>query len=252
MAAAASGKMRCARFISGTAAIEVVEADVPSLEGTPEGTVLVKGLWGSICGTDLLCVKQPRDIDDCPGASFHEAVGQVVAMQGAEEHNGIRVGDRCLALPSNYIISGTYRGVDPELADKLKSIPLTGGLAQYFLSHSSHVFKIPEATTVPLSHYAVAQPIGTVLWMLRKVPNLIGKHTAIVGQGPNGLVLTHLLSNLGAKTVIGIDKVPGNNTGRSTRDAETNGCCTEIPTVSPVQERTAQGGPLMPTDDQVV
>lgn len=146
--------------------------------------------------------------------------------------------------------SGIFRDMPKDQADELRKIPLTGGkdsaqtsfgpvqrhhyhpalslalllphllpnllehvgLAQYFLSHESHLYPLPAqegaAANIPVSHYSAAQPIGTLLWMLRKVPNLVHKTVAIVGQGQNGLLLTHLVANMCARKVIAIDLIP--------------------------------------------
>ena len=51
----------------------------------------------------------------------------------------------------------------------------------------------------------IAQPLGTVLYALRKLPNLLGWKVAVVGQGPIGQLFCAALKNLGASEVIGID-----------------------------------------------
>ena len=53
----------------------------------------------------------------------------------------------------------------------------------------------------------MSQPLGTVVWACRKLPNLLNLDTVVIGQGPMGLLFTHILSNLGAKTVITTDLV---------------------------------------------
>eukprot|EP00658_Telonema_sp_P-2_P067378 TRINITY_DN56286_c0_g1_i1.p1 TRINITY_DN56286_c0_g1~~TRINITY_DN56286_c0_g1_i1.p1 ORF type:complete len:233 (-),score=49.91 TRINITY_DN56286_c0_g1_i1:81-779(-) len=53
--------------------------------------------------------------------------------------------------------------------------------------------------------YLAAQPLGTVLHGATKLGSLIGKSVAIVGQGQNGLLMTQLISQLGARQVICLD-----------------------------------------------
>lgn len=103
--------------------------------------------------------------------------------------------------------SGIYRGVDTALAADLKSLTVVGGLAQYFLSHTSHIFALPDPLPpgIPLSHFAAAQALGTIVWMMKKAPNMVCKNVVVVGQGPNGLMATHLAALACAKSVIGID-----------------------------------------------
>jgi threonine dehydrogenase-like Zn-dependent dehydrogenase len=54
----------------------------------------------------------------------------------------------------------------------------------------------------------MAQPLGTVIWAMRKLPNLVHAHTVVLGQGPMGLLINAMLSNLGAKSVVAVDMVP--------------------------------------------
>ena len=53
----------------------------------------------------------------------------------------------------------------------------------------------------------MSQPLGTVIWACSKLGNLLNQDVVVMGQGPMGLLFTHLLSNLGAKTVIATDLV---------------------------------------------
>jgi threonine dehydrogenase-like Zn-dependent dehydrogenase len=53
----------------------------------------------------------------------------------------------------------------------------------------------------------MSQPLGTVVWACRKLRNLLNLDTVVIGQGPMGLLFTHMLSNLGARTVITSDLV---------------------------------------------
>ena len=105
-----------------------------------------------------------------------------LALSQTGKSDKFKVGDEVLALP-RYI----------------------GGLSEYFLSD--------ESVTVPLTDFPrkdcilMSQPLGTVIWACRKLPNLLNLDTVVVGQGPMGLLFTHMLSNLGARTVITTDIV---------------------------------------------
>lgn len=55
----------------------------------------------------------------------------------------------------------------------------------------------------------LSQPLGTAIYALRKLPNLIDLNVAVVGQGPMGQIFNACLRNLGARQVIGIDRVAG-------------------------------------------
>ena len=161
--------------------IELVDVEEPELSGDPEGTIKIKTDLTAICGTDLPSFVLERPPDAYPlriGMSIHECIGVV-----AESKSGrFKEGDEVLALPRQ-----------------------VGGLAEYFLSH--------EAVTVPLTSFEprdqilMAQPLGTVICACRKLGNLLDQDAVVVGQGPMGLLMAHMLSNLGAKTVVAVDSV---------------------------------------------
>jgi hypothetical protein len=89
------------------------------------------------------------------------------------------------------------------------------------------------------------QPLGTIIWMARQLPNLLHKSVVVLGQGQNGVlpsaaaavrfkggcdiltvlcvcvcacglgepagqIATNLMASMGARQVIGMDSVPGN------------------------------------------
>ena len=72
----------------------------------------------------------------------------------------------------------------------------------------------------------MAQPLGTALFALRKLPSLYGKTVAIVGQGPMGQIFNAALKGSGARLVIGIDRLES-RTNLSRRLGATHAfCCT--------------------------
>eukprot|EP00043_Microstomoeca_roanoka_P009627 m.91670 g.91670 ORF g.91670 m.91670 type:complete len:358 (+) comp14640_c0_seq7:162-1235(+) len=199
---------RCGVFTDGR--VEIQEIPIPELTGTPKGTVLIKTIYTTICGSDLLYIKHSRPIDACHGTSVHEAVGELVDIHGMTfQETSFAKGDLVLAMPSNYMESGIYRAVDETLKEDLHRIPLTGGLSEYFLSHISHIFKLPPPTPeLPTFYFTAAQPLGTLLWLARKLPNLLFKDVVVYGTGQNGCLLIPLLSNMGARRIIAVDLVP--------------------------------------------
>ncbi len=161
--------------------IEIVDIEQPNLADYPDGTVIIKTVHSAICGTDMPSFVLEHPADSYPlgaGLSIHEAIGIVTESKSDK----FKAGDEVLALP-RYV----------------------GGLSEYFLSD--------ESVTLPLTDYPrkdcilMSQPLGTVIWACRKLPNLLNLDTVVIGQGPMGLLFTHVLSNLGAKTVITTDMV---------------------------------------------
>jgi len=64
---------------------------------------------------------------------------------------------------------------------------------------------IPLDPSVPPEHALIAQPLGTVIFALKKVPHILDLDVAVVGQGPIGQLFNLALRNLGAREIIGID-----------------------------------------------
>lgn len=144
------------------------------------GHVLVRMAHAAVCGSDLHTLHDhpaatfPRS----PGCSGHECVG-VVVSNGL---SGPNVGQAVLVIP-----------------------PRDDGFAEYLSVEPQHVIPIPGDLT--LEEGLLAQQLGTVLHCLHKLDNVIGKSAVIVGQGPAGLLFTTLLAQMGARRVIGLDRV---------------------------------------------
>ena len=161
--------------------IEIIDIEQPNLADYPDGTVMIKTVHSAICGTDMpsFVLEHPAESYPLgPGLSIHEAIGVVTDSKSDK----FKAGDEVLALPRHI-----------------------GGLSEHFLSH--------ESATVPLTDFPrkdcilMSQPLGTVVWACRKLPNLLNLDTVIIGQGPMGLLFSHMISNLGARTVITTDLV---------------------------------------------
>ena len=159
--------------------IEIIDIEKPNLSDYPEGTVLIKTIHSAICGSDMphfVLENLPERYPLGHGLSIHEAIGVVTESKSER----FKVGDEVLALPRHI-----------------------GACAEYFLSN--------EEVTVPLVEFErkdcilMSQPLGTVVWACRKLGNLINLDTVVIGQGPMGLLIAFMLSNLGAKTVTTTD-----------------------------------------------
>ncbi len=159
--------------------IEIIDIKKPKISDYPEGTVMIKTIHSAICGSDMphfVLENLPERYPLGHGLSIHEAIGVITESKSDK----FKVGDEVLALPKHI-----------------------GACAEYFLSN--------EDVTIPLVEYdqkdciLMAQPLGTVVWACRKLGNLINLDTVVIGQGPMGLLIASMLSNLGAKTVITTD-----------------------------------------------
>jgi len=194
--------------------IEVVDVEEPDIGPYPEGTVKIKTQLSAICGTDMPSFVLEQPASSYPsrlGLSVHECIG-VVAQSSSKR---FREGDPVLALPRD-----------------------VGGASEYFLSHEE--VTVPLANHEPRDEILMAQPLGTVIWACRKLGNLLGQDAVVVGQGPMGLLIAHMLSNLGAKTVVGVDPVDF-RLGASRRMRATHTANPEREDVASVVARVTEG-----------
>jgi threonine dehydrogenase-like Zn-dependent dehydrogenase len=192
--------MKAARIVAPRT-FEIVDTEEPTLNGAPAGMIKVRPVRAAICGSDLplfsydlAAGKGSRGSDLLgplselgradpyplrPGQSLHECVGEVVASTSTK----FREGDFVLADP-----------------------PAFDGAAEFFCTGEGDAVHVPR-DGVPAEQIVIAQPLGTVIWACRKLGCLIDADTVVLGQGPMGLLISHMLSNLGARSIIGVDKL---------------------------------------------
>jgi threonine dehydrogenase-like Zn-dependent dehydrogenase len=169
-------------------AIQIVEPrKIVMLDNAPtpepsEGEVLVKCSYVAICGSNISQYLGKgfwgEGVFPYPiGWSGHENIGKVVKSrcEGWEE------GEFVLALPE-----GPY------------------GFAEYIVSRPPAIARLPRDAKDPAA-LIVAQPLATVLRALRQVNGIRGKSCIVVGQGPMGLIFTHMLRLMGASMIIATD-----------------------------------------------
>lgn len=123
------------------------------------------GFWGSI---DL-----PAPI----GWSGHENIGTIVKSRC----DGWEEGQLVLALPE-----GPY------------------GFAEYIISRPPGIARLPQNAPNPAA-LIIAQPLATVLRALKRTGGVVNQKCVVIGQGPMGLIFTHILRLMGASMVIAID-----------------------------------------------
>lgn len=159
--------------------IEFVEIARPVLE---PGHVIVRPRYLSLCGSDIHMVYygDPHEYPYAVGSSGHEMVGVVEAVDAPG--SGIQVGDWALTLSP------------PQLA-----------MTECFQAPAEHVFVLPPHKAPPLM--LQAQQLGTVIYSCKRLPNVLGKTVAVIGQGSAGLYFDFMLRRMGANQVIGIDRM---------------------------------------------
>jgi len=169
-------------------AIQIAEPrKVVMLDNAPtpepaEGEVLVRCSHVAICGSNMGQYTgkgfwRDAEYPNPVGWSGHENIGTIVESRCNDWEEGQLV----LALP------------DPPY-----------GFAEYMVARPPAIARLPREAPDP-GGLIVAQPLATVLRSLAHTDNVINQTCAVVGQGPMGLVFTHVLRLMGASTVIAID-----------------------------------------------
>ena len=160
--------------------IRLIEAPEPKLSPTPpdgvSGQIIFQPETTCLCGSDLPYFNGWDEWPIEQGHSLHEMIGTITATNGKKW----RVGDRVLAVPL-----------------------MQQGLSERFILDENRAITI--ATNLPEEQVLMAQPLGTAIFALKKLPNILDLDVAVVGQGPMGQLMNASLSNMGARNVIGID-----------------------------------------------
>ncbi|CKH64414.1 zinc-binding dehydrogenase [Mycolicibacterium smegmatis] len=157
----------------------------PSPDALTDGQVLLSFSAAGICGSDIPGFrgtqgKLPGDTGasaaQMPGFPIHEIAGEVLASR----HPDHRVGDHVVGWASGF--DGLMEQV---IADG-------DGLVSYDPA-------LPPRLAVGL------QPLACVLCAVEQLPDLDGRHVAVIGQGSIGLLFSYVAKALGAARVTGVD-----------------------------------------------
>ncbi len=162
--------------------------EVPAFTETDvaENWVLLRAIVGGVCGSDLpyfrgRAHKDPRDskgwVSGVPGLPLHEIVGEVLFSR----HPAHQVGDLVVGWASKF--------------DAITEFVLSDG--ESLLKYNPD-FSAAEAITI--------QPLACVIGAVERLAIAPGTRAAVVGQGPIGLLFSHVLSTAGA-IVTGVDRI---------------------------------------------
>jgi L-iditol 2-dehydrogenase len=160
-----------------------------------DGQVLLRFLAAGVCGSDLPAFRGARGRlpgDDGPSAAekdgfpIHEVAGEVIASR----HPDHRPGDRVVGWASGF--DGLMERV----------VSNGDGLAPY------------DPVLTPAQAIGL-QPLACVLYACEQLPDLAGRHVAIIGQGSIGLLFSYVAKAAGARRVTGVDPVDRENLART-------------------------------------
>jgi len=190
--------------------VEIPEPELPVRDPQGPGQIIFQPHLACLCGSDLPFFQGSDEYPIVEGHSLHEMIGTVVATNGQR----YQVGDHVLAVPLEQ--RGLY---ERYVVDETRAIPVD--------------------TRVPGEHALLAQPLGTVLFALKKLPTVVDLDFAVVGQGPIGQLFNLALSNMGARQIIGIDLLPSRLAQSQKHGATATVCNAEVDAVEAVSELTA-------------
>lgn len=163
--------------------VELVQIDEPTLADAPPGQMIFQPELTCLCGSDLPFFDGDFEGHEVPypqpiGKSLHEMVGTVVESNGDRWQPGTRV----LAVPFEQM-----------------------GLWERYVLPESRAIALDDRLSDEIA--LMAQPFGTVVWALKKLPNMIDRDVVVLGLGPIGQMFVAGLRNLGARRIIGIDPI---------------------------------------------
>ena len=168
-----------AAHITAPSRIELVEAPEPTLEAQPDGRrqIVFQPEMTCLCGSDLPFFQRGEEQPNPQiGHSLHEMTGTVVTTDGAR----FKSGDRVLCVPYNQC-----------------------GFFERYAIHEDRAVELD--TRVPEECALLAQPLGTAIFALEKLPAIMDRDVVVVGQGPMGQLMCGALRNLGAREIIAVD-----------------------------------------------
>lgn len=167
--------------VTAPATLQWVDVPEPSASDLAPGEVIARVSYGGICGSDLPYFTDATTFTgDAPGPGMplHEIVATIVATRD----DSLTIGDVVVGWAGN-----------------------NDALAQYVRTPGADLALIGDLDP---AEAVVAQPLACVFATLERFPTpWVGKHVAIIGLGPIGLLFAHVLSQGGAGRITGVDPV---------------------------------------------
>jgi L-iditol 2-dehydrogenase len=159
--------------------LERIDVEKPSEAELAHGEIIIRLISAGICGSDIPKFRgRVNPVDPVVGFPLHELCGEVVATADPNH----RLGTRVVGMALN-----------------------SQGFSE-FVKNPGNMFHAVDDTFEDV-RATVIQPMATVLNAIAQIPDPAGKHVAVIGQGPLGVLFTHVLKSRGAATVTGVDRV---------------------------------------------
>lgn len=193
-----------AAALLGPKQIELRDVDVPVLA---DHDVLIKPVRAGICGSDVSLYVGHRQPPYFPFTIGHEFIGRVAAVGG--KVTKLAVGQRVIVEP-NYICGEcrfckSGRGnICPN--KKSMGVNVLGCFGEYTVAPDEFTWPVPDR--VSDQDAASIEPLAVSLHALLQSGAKAGDTIAVVGCGVVGLLLVHVASARGIKSIVH-DKFPG-------------------------------------------
>lgn len=166
---------------------ELQDVAAPSERDLNNGEIIIRTLAGGICGSDLpyflgVPSRVPRPegqfASNVPGIPLHEIVGEVLTSTDSD----FEIGQRVVGWANR-----------------------NNGLAERIITKAASL--IPISSHEAPGNQVIHQALACVIYAVEQLGDLRGKHVAILGQGPIGLLFSHVAHAAGAARVIGVDRI---------------------------------------------
>ncbi len=201
-----------AATLFGPEDLRMVERDLGPLG---PGMVRIRFGAGGICGSDMHYFRHARTGDfvvTSPLVLGHEVAG--IVEQVGEGVDTLARGDRVAVNPSRWCgHCRACREGRPNLCENIyfmgsasKTPHMQGGFASLFDAVPAQCVKVPAA--LPLAAAALAEPLAVALHAVARAGDVAGRHVAVFGAGPIGLLCLLAARLDGAEAVSVMDLAP--------------------------------------------
>lgn len=193
-----------AALLHGVKDIRVELVEIPEIG---KNDVLIKVKYCGICPSDLKYFTGIRKPRVWPTIRGHEFSGEIAEIGGNVEE--FKVGDRVVGhgrIPCRkcYFCVREGPNVNYCLNQKTSGVHSgggTGAFAEFTRLSSSCTYSIPRG--VSMAEASLTEPLSCCLNAVMRSEICVGDTVAVVGDGPNGLILSQLAKRYGAsKTII--------------------------------------------------
>jgi L-iditol 2-dehydrogenase len=201
--------MRAAR-LTAIQRIEIREVPDPAI--VHDTDVLIRIAAVGVCGSDVHYFTDGRigsQVVKFPFTIGHEASGTVEAVGAAVTR--VAPGDRIAVDPTHFCGDcDQCRAGRENTCRKLKFLgcpgQLEGALSEFLVLHEHCCFPIPASMT--FEQAALSEPLGIGVYAVERTFTGRAPTAGILGLGPIGLSVFHVLRTSGAGDIYATDKIP--------------------------------------------